>query len=283
MGEPPALKQIDDRFVEIYEHARQRVIDDQKTKGLLVLVGDEMRLHHAGKRVRVFSGMRPEAYDRLKTNGHIPMAILCLLGDVANGEPLPAPRLRALAAYADAVKAASADIAPEKELRAGLLDTPVHLLDRCITFMDAVLDAGCAKPDELGAFARESEEDINVALAGAARAQLDACHERVTRIRTELLSAQEWESLWVLVLGSYMARQGELFLQYFSRVLHTPEQGDRRLVYYEGDDVELALERLGTLMLDAHASQAVFAEKDRLHRDVLADETARYLDTLLAG
>ncbi len=283
MGEPPALKRVDDRFVEIYEHARQRVIDDQKTKGLLVLVGDEMRLHHAGKRVRVFSGMRPEAYDRLKTNGHIPMAILCLLGDVANGEPLPAPRLRDLAAYADAVKAASADIDPEKELRAGLLDTPVHLLDRCITFMDAVLDAGCAKPDELGAFARESEEDINVALAGAARAQLDACHERVTRIRTELLSAQEWESLWVLVLGNYMARQGELFLQYFSRVLHTPEQGDRRLVYYEGDDVELALERLGTLMLDAHASQAVFAEKDRLHRDVLADETARYLDTLLAG
>lgn len=283
MGEPPALKQIDDRFVEIYEHARQRVIDDQKTKGLLVLVGDEMRLHHAGKRVRVFSGMRPEAYDRLKTNGHIPMAILCLLGDVANGELLPAPRLRDLAAYADAVKAASADIDPEKELRAGLLDTPVHLLDRCITFMDAVLDAGCAKPDELGAFARESEEDINVVLAGAARAQLDACHERVTRIRTELLSAQEWESLWVLVLGSYMARQGELFLQYFSRVLHTPEQGDRRLVYYEGDDVESALERLGTLMLDAHASQAVFAEKNRLHRDVLADETARYLDTLLAG
>lgn len=283
MGEPSALKQVDDRFVEIYEHARQRVIDDQKTKGLLVLVGDEMRLHHAGKRVRVFSGMQPEAYDRLKTNGHIPMAILCLLGDVANGEPLPAPRLRALAAYADAVKAASADIDPVKELRAGLLDTPVHLLDRCITFMDAVLDAGCAKPDELGAFARESEEDINTALAGAARAQLNVCHERVTRIRTELLSAQEWESLWVLVLGNYMARQGELFLQYFSRVLHTPEQGDRRLVYYEGDDVELALERLGTLMLDAHASQAVFAEKDRLHRDVLADETARYLDTLLAG
>ncbi len=282
MVTPPALKQVDNRFVEIYEQARQHVIDDQKTRGVLILVGDEMRLHHAGEPVQVFYGMQPEAYDRLKTNGHMPMAILCLLGDVANGEPLPEPRLRALSEYADAVKAGSAEINPEQELRDGRLDKPIHLLDRCIAFMDAVLDAGSVTPDKLGVFARESEGDINVALAGAARAQLDACHERVVRIRTELLSEEEWKSLWVLVLGNYMARQGDLFLQYFSRVLHTPEQGDHRLVYFEGENVDLALERMGTLMLDSHASQAVFSDRNRLHRDVLSDETARYLDTLLA-
>ena len=283
MVTPPALTQLDNRFVEIYEQARQRIVDDQMLKGLLVFVGDELHLHHAGKPVQEFHGMQPEAYDRLKTNGHMPMALFSLLGDVANGEPLPEPRLRALADYAEKVKAASADLEPKDELRSGLLDRPIQLFSHCVAFMDAVLDAGRVKPDELGKFARDAEEDINTALAGAARAQLNACHERVTQIRTELLSAEEWQSLWVLVLGNYMARQGELFLQYFSKALHTTEQGDHRLVYFEGDDIELALERLGTAMLDAPASQAIFADRDRLHRDVLADETARYLDTLLAG
>ena len=283
MVTPPALEQVDSRFVEIYEQARRRVIDDQKFKGLVVLAGDDLQLHHGGKPVQVFHGMQPEAYDRLKTNGHMPMALLCLLGDVANGEPLPEPRLSALADYAEKVKAASADLEPEDELRIGLLDKPIQLCSHCVTFMDSVLGAGSVTPEELVKFARDAEGDINAALAGAARAQLNACHERITRIRSELLSEEEWQSLWVLVLGTYMARQGELFLQYFSKVLHTPEQGDQRLVYYEGDDVELALERRGPAMLDAPASQAVFADRDRLHRDVLADETARYLDKLLAG
>ena len=283
MAISPALMQVDTRFVEIYEQARRRVIDDQKSRGLLILVGDEMHLHHAGNSAQIFHGMQPEAYDRLKTNGHMPMALLCLLGDAANGKKLPESKLRALADYAATVKAASAVLDPKEELRTGLLERPIHLLDHCITFMDAVLAAGGVTSDEIAKFARDAEEDINSALAGAARAQLNACHERVTQIRAELLSAKEWQTLWVLILGNYMARQGELFLQYFSRVLHTPEQGDRRLVYFEGEDVELALERLGTLMLDAHASQAIFADRDRLHRDVLADETARYLDTLLAG
>ena len=279
----PELTAVDNRFIEIYEGARQRVVDDQKSRGLLVLVGDEMHLHHAGKPVQIFEGMQPEAYDRLKTNGHMPMALLCLLGDVANGEPLPETRLRALADYAKLAKAAAVDLEPKEELRTGLLDRPIQLFSHCVAFMDDVLDAGRLTPDELGKFAADAEDDINTALAGAARAQLNACHARVTEIRNELLSEEEWQSLWVLVLGNYMARQGELFLQYFSKVLHTPEQGDHRLVYFEGDDVDLALERLGTVMLDAHASQAVFSDRDRLHRDVLADETGRYLDTLLAG
>ncbi|MEM9592108.1 MAG: hypothetical protein AAF967_12340 [Pseudomonadota bacterium] len=283
MATSPELTALDNRFIEIYEGARSHVIDYQKSRGLLILVDDEMQLHHAGKPVQVFDGMQPDAYTRLKTNGHMPMALLCLLGDVANGEPLPEPRLRALADYAELAKAAAADLEPKDELHAGLLDKPIQLFSHCVTFMDTVLGAGRLTPEELGQFAAGATEDINTALAGAARVQLNACHARVTEIRNELLSEEEWKSLWVLVLGNYMARQGELFLQYFSRVLHTPEQGDRRLVYFEGDNVDLALERLGTVMLDAHASQAVFSDRDRLHRDVLADETARYLDTLLAG
>jgi len=95
-----------------------------------------------------------------------------------------------------------------------------------------------------------------------------------------MLSDEQWHELRVLVLGAYMARQGELFLQYFSQLLETPMQGDRRLVYFDGDDLQGAFDRLGTTMLDAMASHAIFGDRERLHRDVLADETTRYLKGL---
>ena len=81
----------------------------------------------------------------------------------------------------------------------------------------------------------------------------------------------------VLILGPYMAKQGEIFLQYFSKELSTPVSGDRRLIYFDGDDLEAAFERLGTVTLDAEAAQAIFGNRRRLHRDVLADATREYL------
>jgi hypothetical protein len=80
-----------------------------------------------------------------------------------------------------------------------------------------------------------------------------------------------------------MAREGELFPQYFARILDTPTQADRRLVYFEGDDLQSAFDRLGTTMLDAVAADAIFGDRERLHCDVLADATTRYLDELLRG
>jgi len=275
----PNLEQFDNRFIEIYEQARRAVIDEQKRKGLLIAFDDQLQLYHSGREVQIFEGMQPLAYHKLKSNGHIPMALFCMLSGAANGNPLPEPKLHELATYAKAVKSGADDLDLSEEIREGKLLRPVHLYDNALAFIETVLAARCVSRDQLATFARDVEDDINIALAAAARSQLDACHDCVMRIRGEILSAEEWSELRVLVLGPYMARQGDLYLQYFAKVLNTPEQGDRRLVYFEGDDVDAALERLGTAILDTHASQAIFTDRDRLHRDVLADETTRYLDT----
>ena len=66
-------------------------------------------------------------------------------------------------------------------------------------------------------------------------------------------------------------------LQYFGELLDTPPQGDRRVVYFDGEDLGQAFDRLGTTMLDAEASHAIFDDHNRLHRDVLADATTGYL------
>ena len=44
-----------------------------------------------------------------------------------------------------------------------------------------------------------------------------------------------------------------------------------------------AADRLGTTMLDAVASHAIFTDRDRLHSDVLADDTTKYLKELAAS
>ena len=77
-----------------------------------------------------------------------------------------------------------------------------------------------------------------------------------------------------------MARQGQLFLQYFGELLDTPPRGNRRVVYFDGEDLGEAFERLGTMMLDAEASHAILDGHNRLHRDVLADVTPGYLKKL---
>lgn len=77
-----------------------------------------------------------------------------------------------------------------------------------------------------------------------------------------------------------MARQGQLFLQYFGEPLDTPPRGNRRVVYFDGDDLGEAFERLGTMMLDAEASHAILDGHNQLHRDVLADATPGYLKKL---
>ena len=119
---------------------------------------------------------------------------------------------------------------------------PKHTLlcTKSIALLDAVLAHGHVSRNELSAFAKDVCDDIGPVLMAAAQDQLRACHERVEHIRQTILSPQEWRDICILVLGPYMAREGELFLQYFAKILDTPMQGDQRLVYFEGDDLQSA-------------------------------------------
>jgi hypothetical protein len=164
----------------------------------------------------------------------------------------------------------------------GRVARKVEIPARAIDFLDQVLSRQKVSETELNAFVGAQAADIGIALGDAARAQLDACHERVMQIKHDVLTGDEWQDLRVLVLGAYMARQGDLFLQYFAEILHTPQQADRRLVYFEGSDMVEAYDRLGTTMLDSQVSRVFFSDDNRLHRDILADETTRYMKSLIA-
>ncbi len=274
---------LDERFVATYEAARRRRLEAQMHRALLLIVDDVMLFYHRGREPEVISGMRPPPYDRLKTLGHVPLAIYCLLsGRLEDDEPMVPELLDELRAYR-AELAATADALDTREVvEAGLLSHPVEIHARSLAFLDGVLAEGRMSTAELTAYCRANVPDLHACFAGATRVQLDACHAEMLRLKEQVLSAEDWAGLRVLVMGPHMAHKDENFLQYFARLLHTSMYSDKRLVYFEGEDREAALDLMGTAILDQEASQAVFADDMRLHRDVLADATKLYLGELFA-
>ena len=73
------LAELDERFVEIYEAARRRLLDGQKERALLLVNEDYMLFYHGGREPQVITGLRPPLYDKLKSLSHVPLAICCLL------------------------------------------------------------------------------------------------------------------------------------------------------------------------------------------------------------
>jgi hypothetical protein len=270
------LEKLDDRFVRIYEAARAERVAHEQRKGLIVVQNDLMLLYRNDEPVRQFTGLAPPLYNKMKMLGHIPLAIFCLL-HVAGDGPLSRSLKGKLASYRTLLGSAGDALDASEEVAAGILPRPVGIQAKAMAFLDQVLEGGAASRQALHGFTRAVCEDVDMVLAAAAKAQLEACERTVKEIRS-LLSPEEWAELRVLIIGPYMAKQGEIFLQYFAKVLNTSVSGDRRIVYFDGDDLKGAFERLGTAMLDAEAAQAIFGNRRRLHRDVLADATREFLE-----
>ena len=269
------LESLDARFVQIYEAARVERVGHEQRKGLIVVRDDVMLLFRGDEPVRQFTGLEPPLYNKMKTLGHIPLAIFCLLHAVNDG-PLSRSLRGRLVSYLALLDSAGRELDISEEIEAGILPRPIAIHAMAKAFLGSVLEAGTTSRHALHGFTRGVCDDVDLVLAVAAKAQLAACDRTVKEIRA-LLSPEEWAELRVLVLGPYMAKQGEVFLQYFSKELNTPVSGDRRLVYFDGDDLKAAYERFGTATLDAEAAQAIFGNRQRLHRDVLADATREYL------
>jgi hypothetical protein len=205
------------------------------------------------------------------------------MGEADGGKALSHSVLDALHDYRQQLRASAADLDTTEEFQAGVLPRKLDMLDRSLAFLDRVIDEGRVSRADLAAYGHANVAEVNTCFAAATRVQLDACHAHMMHVKETVLSADDWASLRVVIMGPHMAHKDQNFLQYFSRLLHTPMYADKRVVYFEGEDMAGALDLLGTTLLDFQASRSIFDDEDRLHRDVLADATRHYLDELSAG
>ena len=282
MPETDRLEDLNARFIAMYEAARSRLVDAQKRAALLVVEGEEMLFFHGSREPEVIGGLRPPLYTKLKILGHVPLAIFSRLTLEAGAASLSDVTAADLAAYRERLRDCAADLDTRSEAECGTLPHPMTVCERSLAFLDVAIALRRVSEDGLQEFAANMAEEVNVLFAAAARTQLDVLHGHILRIKQTVLSRDEWRDFRVVVMGPHMAHKEDLFLQYFSRVLHTPMYADRRLVYYEGDDPDAALDLLGTTLIDARVSHAFFKDQARLHRDVLADAAKDYLTELLA-
>jgi hypothetical protein len=246
--DPDPLLRLNDRFQAGY--ARAKAARQAAGGPVLLVQGDRWCLYR---------------HQALVAVAHVPLA-LHLLWTTGAG-PAPAERRE----LAELVRAARTELLPdfppnERPRQARILEACARLLET-----PGPLPAG-----RLAAFDAELGPMLRANAEAAAGLELDRLHQGVTRLRGGL-GPGEWGALRVVICGSHMARDGEVTLQYFCRLLGEAREGGR-VVYAEGlRDPAAALDLLATHRVDAEAGAAFFADPDRMHRDVLADGAGRWL------
>jgi hypothetical protein len=259
------LAQFNAAFREAYIQAKA----DTLARGgpVLVVSGDWLMLYRNHAEA-AREPVRPARYHRLKAVAHVPLALQVLLG---NPDFAPEGTLRTLRTLAAAARAGL-----DSWCSGPALARQERILDASLRLLDARLEPAGLADGRLSRFTAELGPLLLANAAEAAELELDALHGKVLGFRKGMDPA-DWRALRVVIIGSHMAREGEVTLQYFSRLLAEPREGGR-IVYAEGLwQPRDALDLLATHQLDSAAGAAFFGDPMRLHRDILADGAEAWL------
>ena len=267
------LVALNDRFHDAYRRAR---VERLARTGPVVLVGfQSLALVRQGHRSEV--PFPPAIYQRLKEVAHVPLMTFVLL-EGTEGRPLD-PVRRAEVGYVGDLVAAALESIDRSGFPAPALDRQREILRLTRAYLATVLKAGHAPTAALTDFARKAAPLMLANADEAAAAHLDALNGQMEAWRREM-TPEEWRSMHVVVMSAHMARDREIAMQYFGRLLAEPTEG-HRLIFAEGLFEEpKALDLLGTHLLDGAASVAFFGDEMRLHRDLLADGATKALESM---
>jgi hypothetical protein len=265
------------RLVEINKAVRGSYAEEKArrlamTDPVMVVAFDELIFRHKGQEKR--ENFTPPLYHQLKGIAHIPLGIYAVLAAPARGEDNAnwRPALAALRAQIAAIEPLLDDL----KLRRKDLRRQHEIIGDCLAFIDTVIAAGRVSQDELHDFTSAISPAILANAYDASEQQLEGLHALVTRWRAEL-SDDEWQRLFVVVLGPKVARTGNAQLEYFAYAMGR-ETIDTRLIYAEGMfAVPQGLDLLATLVRDRNASDYFFDDPLRLDRDLLADAAQLHL------
>ena len=278
-----SMKSIDALFMADYAIAQKAMTESVTQTGLIVVNGADLLLYLNGKRVEQVKGNFPPSYENLKTIGHVPLAVFVLLITDSNKGALSTATRSRVESFITALEAMTVSLTPDRFPAQGSLDRQRFILQSSLDMLRQTLEAGRISKQGLVHFARSQRAALEGNFPGAVGAQLRSVDETVRRWRRERLTAEQWDSIRVVVLGAATAHRRELHLQYFSKVMGIPMEGTDRLMYYEGFDLEGALELVGRFRLDGEASQAFFDDPSHLFSDIFANTTRDWLEVHATG
>ena len=272
--------QTDDALAQLNTVARAAYGDGRaaliaRASPVIVVAFDELVLLRDGKETR--EAFTPAAYHQLKSVAHLPLGVVALLAAQSPGARDGAWRARLTEL---GTRARSADLAIDRLDLAAPQKTRQHrIVADSLQFIDAALTGGAPAETALTAFAHAMAPLVLANAYDAARAQIDGLHALAQRWRKEM-SEQEWQHLFVVVLGPKLPRAGNVQYAYFVEALGAGS-ADRRVIYAEGIfDQKQAIALLATIVTDRRAGIAFFNDETRLERDLLSDAARAYLPRL---
>jgi hypothetical protein len=264
------FEKLNEALREQHANARER---EWALRGPVILVEfDKLTLLKGDDRKTV--EVLPLQYHRLKSIAHAPLAIYLTMekeGDSPIGDQ-QLTRLKDIAARIEAVRA----VLNDSDFRPDALIRQREILDRSTTFIANALKTGSANSKDYPAFAIGIRPLIMKNVEEAAELQIRGYDAAVAGWKKSL-SVTEWSKLKVVITGSASPRKQNLATQYFAQVLGVSGEGPR-LVYAESlYDEAKALKLLNATAVDAKAGLAFFDDSSRLHRDLMADAAAKFL------
>ena len=268
------LLSLNDTSRMLYSLAKQQAL--ASSGPVLIVVGDDLVLRKGHERMQ--ARVVPEIYHTLKAVSHIPLALDVCLTAYEGDSPLPEDVLQDLRAYRELFPAAG------KRIATACLDTrqqerQKEILERSTRFLDEVLQSRQCTQARRVSFTRTMTPLVMANVADAAKAAIDMLHRQVLTWKGQM-SAQEWSSVCVLVIGRQLPRRDNSAVQYFAWLLGTPGENER-IIYAEGlADEPRALDLLATHRVDTGIGRDFFDNPIRMKRDLLADGTRNYLHFL---
>lgn len=267
------LVALNDRFHDAYRRARG---DELAGAGPVILVSTGAVILVRGEQ-RAEVPFPPPAYHRLKEVAHVPLLVFVLLKG-AGGRPLDPDRLAEASRGLGLVDASLAKLDPSA-FPAGSVDRQRAILGTTRAYLAGVIEAGRAEPGALAEYAQAMGPLMLANADDAAKVHLEALDAQVQAWRRSM-TEQERRSMRAVVMSAHMARDREIAMQYFEKLLGESAEG-HRIVYAEGIvDPGKALDLLGTHLLDGSASLAFFGDERRLHRDILSDGGTKALESM---
>jgi hypothetical protein len=267
------LAELDTLFRKTYREARQELVSHA---GPVILArGDRLTLLRDGKQVE--STIISPEYSTLKTISHITLATFVLLEPY--GEGLIAPTRLEQLEHLNRLALAAKGVVERELPDLKMAEQQQVLIDITRKFIDDLVAAKSWNRKRLYEFLEAVKPQILINMTAATKSRIDSFHRQVSAWRNHM-SEEEWEQLHVVILGTAMPRKNNLAVQYFSKLLGRPGEG-MKIIYAESIfSDKKALQLLGTSLLDTQISNGYFSDPWRMHRDLLGNAAAVYLDQL---
>ena len=272
----PLLDTLNSEFRSQYQQALAATL--AQPGPLILEEGDNLIMVRNGERTSV--SIKPVGYHELKAVAHIPLALYVMLSFPQEASISPDRRAR-LQHYHELMINAYESL-PRRHFTPAQLQRQKMIFNACFELLQAALGSGQVSAATLKTFTRTVSLLLLSNVADATALEMHELYSTMAAWKKQL-TPTEWKELHVVMIGPHMPRDQECSIQFFERLFHEREEGER-IIYAESLWNEKdALNLLATHVVDESAGQAFFGDPMRMHRDLLADAAKAYLDSHPVG